>query len=371
MDAEPPCQPPSSWWCSTQALKGTNTTTLFEKDVVGIDIAGKWVIITGSNNGIGFEVAKTLAKFGANLILACREPPTWETHPSEAANICLELAKSSGHASQIEWWFLDMADLSSVESFASKWISTQRPLDLLCNNAGMGGLLGERVQTRDGFEIIHQVCNLRLEFYVAYIVIKQVNLLSHVLLTLRLLESLSQSAAPRIVCTTSCHHFLGKYDIDHFNGDTGMKGESYANNKLYYQMWITEFQRRLLSHEKYKHITVNGVNPGYVNTGIWKTSKATLLNRFLQYLARNLAITPKQGSYGIVYVATSVEYGPNLAVQGVGSLEGKGGGHYVNRIWKATPMPYCLDARARLDVWAKISQELCLEAKGLEISYVS
>ena len=54
-----------------------------------------------------------------------------------------------------------MAELASVESFANRWLQTARPLDILCNNAGMGSSPGGQdiFLTKDGFEIIHQVNN--------------------------------------------------------------------------------------------------------------------------------------------------------------------------------------------------------------------
>lgn len=68
----------------------------------------------------------------------------------------------------------------------------------------------EVFRTKDGFEIIHQV-----------------NFLSHVLLTLSILPSIAKAKEPRIVCTTSCFHFPGKFDLTNFNaekGDTGLEG---------------------------------------------------------------------------------------------------------------------------------------------------
>ncbi|KAL4802194.1 hypothetical protein BDV18DRAFT_167053 [Aspergillus unguis] len=340
---------PSIIWCIINALKGTNSTVLTKKEVPVPDLSGKWIIITGSNNGIGFEAAKTFAEAGANLILGCRDPPAWETHPEAAVEQCQALAREAGHDSVIEWWEVNMADLSSVEAFAQRWTATGRGLDILCNNAGMGPPASNTpVLTTDGFELLHQV-----------------NFTSHALLTMRLLDSLAKAPEPRIVCTTSCFHFLGKFDLDHFNGEAGMQGNPYGNNKLYFQTWLVELHNRLLNNNKYKHITVNGINPGYVNTGIWNNPRPDVsqnLDRygyvFFQWLASWVAITPQQGSMAIVYAATSEEFGPDVEVQGVGTGRGKGGGHYINRIWDAAMMPHCTDQETRKRIWTKVAEEL-------------
>jgi len=322
-------------------------------------LSGKWIIISGSNNGIGREAALAFARMGANLILACRDPPPTETHPEAVLAECLSEAKKSGHLdSTIEWWQFNGADLESVDAFAQRWLDTGRPLDILCNNAGMGSSPGgsDVFKTKDGFEIIHQV-----------------NFLCHVLLTLRLLPSLAKAPAPRVVCTTSCFHFLGRYDISNFNGGPGLSGEEgvnyYQNNKLYFQIWLTELQHRLLKHPEYKHITVNGVHPGYVNSGVWNLNRKSWIVSIktfaVKLAARWFAITPQQGSLAILYAATAGECGPELATQGVGDSEGKGGGRYFNRIWETVPMPHCKDADARLRVWRKVNEELKLQDRGL------
>ncbi|KAL2844780.1 hypothetical protein BJY01DRAFT_214640 [Aspergillus pseudoustus] len=346
---------PPLWYRAWNGLRGTNPTTLTEIDVPVPDLTGKWIIITGSNNGVGFEAAKKFAKAGANLILACRDPPPTEQHPTTAVAACKSLAHaaSDGHnTSTIEWWELDLANLASVDAFAQRWLETTRPLDILCNNAGMQPPASD-VRTKDGLEIVHQV-----------------NFASHVLLAHHLLPSLARAPEPRIVCTTSCHHFLGVYDIAHFNSDEGMSGEPYGNNKLYYQMWVVEMHARLMANPLYKHITINGVHPGYVYTGIWDNPRpdagSSLRFPFFRWLASWLAISPEQGSLAIVYAATGEEFAANKEVQGVGVLGGKGGGHYINRVWEAEPMPYCRDEEKRKEVWSKVGEELQLKQRGVD-----
>lgn len=198
---------------------------------------------------------------------------------------------------------------------------------------------------------------------------EQINFTSHVLLTLRLLPSLAKAREPRIICTTSCFHYFGNYNLKGFNGEagTGLSGvQLYMNNKLWYQTWLTELQHRLLQHEHLQHITINGVHPGYVNTGIWNlNARAPFSEWAVKALAWWLAITPQQGSFAITNAATSFAAGPNLELQGVGDNRGLGGGSYFNRIWPDEPMPHTTDRDCRLRVWRKVNDELGLQSKGL------
>ena len=130
--------------------------------VPDVDFRGKWVIITGANNGIGREAALRMAAWGANIVLGCRNPPPHEIHPEDVVCECLIAARGKGHKDTVfEWWPIDMSDLNSVEAFAKKWLDSGRVVDVLCNNAGMGSSpagTGKTFHTKDGFEIIHQVC---------------------------------------------------------------------------------------------------------------------------------------------------------------------------------------------------------------------
>jgi hypothetical protein len=141
-----------------------------------------------------------------------------------------------------------------------------------------------------------------------------------------------------------------------------MIGSDYANNKLFFQMWIVEMQDRFLKSREYMHITINGINPGFVNSGIWNSVKS---DGFLKSIRHYFAITPQQGSIAITHVATSPEFGPDPNKQGVGAPNGRGGGKYINRIWEAPAQSYCNDRDARLRLWTKLDAELHLQEKGL------
>ncbi|KAJ5603842.1 hypothetical protein N7537_006798 [Penicillium hordei] len=121
-----------------------------------------------------------------------------------------------------------------------------------------------------------------------------------------------RSADPRIVCTTSCVHHFGVFDLDHFNGGQEIRGNDYHNNKLYLQIWLAELQLRCLKHPEYSHIRINGVYPGFVASGIWHTNdlkRNGISMRALVLFLHYVAITPQQGSLAITNAATSPECG--------------------------------------------------------------
>ncbi|KAI9660785.1 MAG: hypothetical protein M1831_003477 [Alyxoria varia] len=342
---------PDQAWRRQKVLAGNRATDLTVPDV---DLRGKWALISGSNSGIGRETALRMASWGANLILACRKPPQQrqEPHPKNVVDECLVKARTEGHKlSEIEWWEVDMTDLENVANLGKRYCETGRPLDMLLNNAGMGDSpAGDGVfKTKDGFEIVHQV-----------------NFLSHVDLTLHLLPalSLSTSSSPRIVFTTSCFHYLGRFDLRNLNGelnDAGLEGSNYyKNNKLWLQTWLTEFQYRLLNSpiDSHRKVVCHGVHPGYVRTNVWRLNKDTFLpwkTKLLQTLAWVLGIDSQQGSLALLHAATSDE----AALGRPGGQEGmSGGAKYFNRLDEADPMPHTKDKDARLRIWRKAAEEL-------------
>lgn len=106
-------------------------------DEVG-EWAGRRVVITGANSGIGLEAARVLVAHGAEVVLACRDE-----HKGAAAAASLT---GPGRASAAR---LDLADLSSVRSFAGA-LAGER-IDALVNNAGV--MACPFATTADGLEL--------------------------------------------------------------------------------------------------------------------------------------------------------------------------------------------------------------------------
>src|ERR1700736_5539304 len=102
--------------------------------------AGRRIIITGANSGIGWEAALVLARAGAHVVLAARTTAKGQDAVDRISRIV--------PAAKVQSSILDLASLQSVREFAAR--EGDRPLDLLINNAGTGSP-PQRELTVDGF----------------------------------------------------------------------------------------------------------------------------------------------------------------------------------------------------------------------------
>ena len=89
---------------------------------------GKIAIVTGSNQGIGYETALDFAHRGAHVIMACRDM-------KKAEKAALEIIKLTNNK-MVDVEYLDLSDLDTVRSFANQIKKKFTKLDLLINNAG-------------------------------------------------------------------------------------------------------------------------------------------------------------------------------------------------------------------------------------------
>ena len=144
---------------------------------------GKVALVTGGTGGVGFYVAKLLARLGYELVLPARSG-----FEAEASGSALAIrAAVSGAKITVPSVTLDLESLRSVRAFACTVRQQFDRIDLLCLNAGRGGSAAyAREQTGDGLEEIMQV-----------------NVVSHFLLTAELLPLLRASPAARVVSQTS------------------------------------------------------------------------------------------------------------------------------------------------------------------------
>lgn len=109
-----------------------------------ISLKGKTAVVTGSNSGVGFKTAESLAYLGADVILACRN--------MQRANEAQKLLANEYPESQISVMELNLADLSSIDAFIAKIAEQKIDIDVFVNNAGVFHQPNKK--TEDGFELV-------------------------------------------------------------------------------------------------------------------------------------------------------------------------------------------------------------------------
>jgi NAD(P)-dependent dehydrogenase (short-subunit alcohol dehydrogenase family) len=242
------------------------------------EMAGKVVVITGGNTGIGKEAAVALAGRGAQVVITSRN----EERGRAARQ---EIAERSGNDS-VDVMPLDLASFRSIRSFAADALDRFDHLDVLVNNAGL--ILHRRAETQEGFEETFGV-----------------NHLGHFLLTEMLLERLRASAPSRVVVVSSHAHKGARrgLDFDDLQTEHNYKWMGvYNKSKLANIYFARELARRLDG----TGVTVNALHPGFVRSEFGRGGDlGGIYGWGIKYLASPFAISPEKGARTTVYLASS------------------------------------------------------------------
>jgi NAD(P)-dependent dehydrogenase (short-subunit alcohol dehydrogenase family) len=242
----------------------------------------KRVVITGGTAGIGKAGALELARRGGALTILARDEARGHETVAEI--------ERTGQGASAEFVRTDLADLESVRESASLLLGRHNRIDVLIANAGVH--LTEARRTRDGFDQMLAA-----------------NYLGHYLLT-RLLTGAIEAASPAriVVVGSEAYRLAGRLDTEAFEdiGEYGRVGSfrAYGRTKLLDILFAFELARRLRG----TGVTVNGVDPGTVSTGLYEQIPGfrTLAPR----LTRTPFVrTPDQGARMIVKLADD----PSLA----------------------------------------------------------
>jgi NAD(P)-dependent dehydrogenase (short-subunit alcohol dehydrogenase family) len=222
-------------------------------------------LVTGANSGIGFEIARGLARTGARVVLACRD-----AIKGEAAR--KEIAKDA-HNTGIELLTVDLASQRSIRSAAQEFSANHPALDVLVNNAGVA--VPSRRESPDGIELTFAT-----------------NVLGYYLFTALLLDCLRRSPAARIInMASNMAYGLDLEDVE-FKRRRYDASTAYAQSKQADRM-LTWFLARQLEGAS---ITANAMSPGAVNTAL------------LHALAPGFrGISPAKGADTAIWLATSPE----------------------------------------------------------------
>ena len=109
--------------------------------------------MSGANAGIGRETANDMYKRGASVVLLCRS--------EEKANAAMKWIRDNNDdkIGSLRFESCDMSSMKSVRSCAERLLDSLEAIDMLVNNAGVGGS-AERMATEDGFELTFATCHL-------------------------------------------------------------------------------------------------------------------------------------------------------------------------------------------------------------------
>jgi NAD(P)-dependent dehydrogenase (short-subunit alcohol dehydrogenase family) len=239
--------------------------------------AGRTVVVTGANSGLGLVTARELARAGASVTLAVRDQAR-----GEAAAASIDGAVTVRR--------LDLADLESVRAFADGWIG---PLDVLVNNAGI--MMVPAGITIDGFE---------LQF--------GTNHLGHFALTGLLMPHLLAAPAPRVTTVSSIAHHPGDGAVLEGNPATGYDTQvAYGRSKLANLLFATELQRRATASGS--ALTSTAAHPGISGTNLIASrdgmGATPVIGTLTQWVVRAIFPNPDQGAEAILYAATDAAPG--------------------------------------------------------------
>jgi NAD(P)-dependent dehydrogenase (short-subunit alcohol dehydrogenase family) len=279
------------------------------------------MVVTGAAVGsLGYETARVLAAWGANVIVTTRSDPA-----SIVARISDTLRPGSG---RVQGQPLDLSERASVDRFAD-WLDRVHPgLDALVNNAGAHlDLLSRWTEPRmstDGFEAQWRI-----------------NYLGTAHLTRRLLPALLRRAGAageaRVVNVSSHLHERGA-NADLFGATRPYESwNAYGNSKLALIHMANELQRRYGPDG----LRAYSLHPGsvYTNVAARGLEEAPTLVRLREVLAPIEAFflkSPLEGAQTQVHCAT---------------CEGLPGGLYYQECEPINPSPDALDEAVAARLW--------------------
>lgn len=239
------------------------------------DLAGRTCLVTGATSGHGRAVAGGLARMGADVVLHGRsEEKLFRTRS--------EIETETGRLPEI--LVADLASRADVDRMADTFLSWDRPLQVLVNNAGL--VCRERQETRDGIEMTLGV-----------------NYLAHFQLTRRLLERMGESGGARIVNVSSDTHRTVRLDLDDLELRSGYGVmRAYGLSKLCIVHSTLELARRLEGSD----VTVNACDPGPVTSNIGQNNPGAA-RRILKVVMRLAFPSADRAARTALHLASSPE----------------------------------------------------------------
>ena len=185
------------------------------------------VLVTGASRGLGLEFARQYAAEGWQVIAACRAP--------RAAKELQKISAESG--GRIRVFEMDVTDAASVQAAAAGLKG--EAIDLLLNNAGVGGPSGQRIGALD---------------YAAWAKVLDTNTLGPMRVVEAFIDQVAKSRLKQVVTITS--------GMGSLEDNTSGGSYAYRSSKAAVNMVV----RSLSIDLKSRGVTCIVMNPGWVRT---------------------------------------------------------------------------------------------------------
>jgi len=191
-----------------------------------VNLEGKVAIVTGAAQGIGRAIAETLARRGADVVVA-------DLDPGRSQETVAAVGKLGRRALNIK---VNVADWNDVKSMTEQVLKDWGKIDILVNNAGI---------TRDGLLVRMKEEDWNL--------VLQVNLNGTFHCTKAVLQPMTKQRYGRIV------------NIASIVGAMGNAGQAnYAASKAA----VIGFTKTIAREYASRQVTVNAVAPGFIDTAM-------------------------------------------------------------------------------------------------------
>jgi retinol dehydrogenase-12 len=288
--------------------------------------AGKTVIVTGANSGLGLEATRHFVRAGAStVIIACRT-----TSKGEAARKDIE--KSEGRTGVLQVWELDLSSYASVKAFAKKCETLAR-LDACVENAGL--FTGKFTRSPEGHETTMNV-----------------NVISTFMLAILLLPIMKASAAktgtrPYLsIVSSETHEWVTLPERTRSNVFAALDDETTSNmmerygvSKLFQILVVRHLTRTVMADRTKFPVVINCVTPGLCRTE----------------LVKDMGMIPVVLK---LLLGRTVEVGSRTYVNAVGSVGEDSMGEYVLDDHVSEPSPFVLSeggTKLGTQVWEELS----------------
>ena len=282
----------------------------------------KIAVVTGANDGIGFETAAGLAAAGFKVVMACRN--------GERAERARARLQKRMPTAGLAVMLVDLSDFDSVRRFAAAYRDAHDRLDVLVNNAGILDYSGRKAPS-----------GIELQF--------ATNHLGHFLLTALLIDLMPDDPASRIVSLGSIAHKGAAIRFDDIACESASRsGAAYGQSKLACVLFGLELDRRLKAAGS--RIRSIPVHPGGSDSGLFddmSRAQYYTLKLLAPFITHSNAAAAKPSLFAALdpVAASGAYYGP----QGFMEMKGPVG---IARLG-----PAARDAGTASRLWA-LSEEM-------------